>query len=83
MTTKALKRDLAALEEDRSLAAQADRARAAARAVKAEMQRLAPELDGLAAEARDMRASAHSLDTGRSRGGEQVRPETLGGDSIG
>lgn len=56
---------------------------AAAKAVKAEMQRLAPELDGLAAEARDMRASEHSLDTGRSRGGEQVRPETLSGDSIG
>lgn len=56
---------------------------AAAKAVKAEMQRLAPELDGLAAEARDMRASEHSLDTGRSRGGEQARPETLGGDSIG
>lgn len=35
MTTKALKRDLAALEEDRSLAAQADRARAAARAYNA------------------------------------------------
>lgn len=35
MTTKALKRDLSALEEDRSLAAQADRARAAARAYNA------------------------------------------------
>lgn len=35
MTTKALKRDLAALEEDRSPAAQADRARAAARAYNA------------------------------------------------
>lgn len=35
MTTKALKRDLAALEEDMSLAAQADRARAAARVYNA------------------------------------------------
>lgn len=56
---------------------------AAARAVKAEMQRLAPELDGLAAEARDMKASERTLDTDRSRGGEQSRSETLGGDAIG
>lgn len=56
---------------------------AAAKAVKAEMQRLAPELDGLAAEARDMKASERTLDTDRSRGGEQSRSETLGGDAIG
>lgn len=56
---------------------------AAARTVKAEMQRLAPELDGLAAEARDMKASERTLDTDRSRGGEQSRSETLGGDAIG
>ena len=56
---------------------------AAAKAVKAEMQRLAPELDGLAAEARDMKASEHTLDTDRPRGGEQSRSETLGGDAIG
>lgn len=49
----------------------------------AEMQRLAPELDGLAAEARDMKASERTLDTDRSRGGEQSRSETLGGDAIG
>lgn len=56
---------------------------AAAKAVKTEMQRLAPELDGLAAEARGMKASERTLDTDRSRGGEQSRSETLGGDAIG